>query len=126
MKRRDFLGVVGGAAAWPVVARAQQAGRMRRVGILLYAKQDRAVINPFVTGLEALGYVDGKTVAIEYHDADGRAERLAVAASELASLDLDLIFALGGDVAPFVKKATSTIPIVVVVSNDPVESGLVP
>jgi putative ABC transport system substrate-binding protein len=66
MKRRDFIRVVGGAAAaWPLTARAQQPKRMPKVGILLFAQADLAGINPFLRGLEALGYVDGKTVSLE-------------------------------------------------------------
>ena len=64
MRRREFITFLGGAAAWPLVARAQQLARMRRIGVLLFAAEDRAAINPFVSGLEALGYIDGKTVAI--------------------------------------------------------------
>ena len=125
MKRREFITLVGGAAAWPLTARAQQPARMRRIGILLYAKQEQANIGPLLRGLESLGYVDGKNVAIEYRDAEGKYERLAEAANELVRLNPDVIFSLGSDPAPFVKKATATIPIVVVVSSDPVESGLV-
>ena len=98
---------------------------MKRIGILLYAKQEQANIDPMLRGLEALGYVDGKNVAIEYRDADGKFERLPEAADELVRLKPDVIFSFGGEQAPIVKKATATIPIVVVVSNDPVESGLV-
>jgi putative ABC transport system substrate-binding protein len=82
-------------------------------------------IGPFLQGLEALGYVDGKTVAIEYRDAAGKYERVPELADELVRLNPDVIFSFGGDLAPVIKKATATIPIVVVVSNDPVESGLV-
>ena len=92
--------------------------------------QDRAIISPFLAGLEALGYVDGKTIAIDYRDGGdrdggGNYERLPEAAEELVRLNPDVIFAFGGDVALIVKKATATIPVVVVVSNDPVASGLV-
>jgi putative ABC transport system substrate-binding protein len=126
MRRRDFIAFCGGViGTWPVAARAQRAVRMQRIGILLRAKQEQAVISPFLRALEALGYVDGKNVAIEYRDAEGKTERFALAAAELVRLNPDVIFAFGGDNAPIVKKATSTIPIVVVVSNDPVESGLV-
>ena len=98
---------------------------MRRIGVLLYAKQDQAIISPFIKALEALGYVDGKTVAIEYRNGEGNYERLSEAAVELVRLNLDVIFCFGGDLAPIIKRATATIPIVVVVSNDPVASGLV-
>jgi len=127
MKRRDFISFVGGAAAtaWPLAARAQQAKRMPKVGILLFAQADLAVIDPFVRGLETLGYVDGKTVSLEYRDAGGNYERLPRLADELVRLNPDVILSFGGDLAPVIKKATSTVPIVVVVSNDPVEAGLV-
>jgi len=126
MKRREFITLLGGTvAAWPLATHAQPALRMRRIGVLLFAKQDQAGISPFLRGLEALGYVDGKTVAIEHRDADGKYERLPELADELVRLNPDVIFCFGGDLAPIVKKATATIPIVVVVSDDPVESGLV-
>jgi ABC-type uncharacterized transport system substrate-binding protein len=125
MRRREFIKVIGGVAAWPLAARAQQAVRTRHIGILLYAKEDRVVISPVLTALESLGYVDGKTVSIEYRNADGHYERLQEAANELARLKPDVIFSFGGEQAPFVKNATATIPVVVVVSNDPVASGLV-
>ena len=124
MRRRDFIKVIG-AATWPLAARAQQAVRMRHIGILLYAKEDRVIISPVLSALESLGYVDGKTVSIEYRDADGRYERLQEAANEIVRLRPDVIFSFGGEQAPFVKNATATIPVVVVVSNDPVASGLV-
>jgi putative ABC transport system substrate-binding protein len=124
IKRREFVTVLGGAAAWPVAARAQQRERMRRIGVLLLGQQEQFV-RPFLDGLQALGYVDGKTVTIEYRDAGGKAERLPDVAAELVRLNPDVIFSAGGDAAPFAKNATRTIPIVVAVSNDPVESGLV-
>jgi putative ABC transport system substrate-binding protein len=126
MRRREFIaGFSSAMALWPVAAPAQQAAKMKRIGILLYAKQDQATIAPMLQGLEALGYVDGKNLAVEYRDADGNTERLAEAANELVRLKPDVIFSFGGEQAPNVKNATATIPTVVVVSNDPVESGLV-
>ena len=125
MRRRDFIKVIGGAATWPLAARAQQTVHMRHIGILLYAKEDRVIISPVLSALESLGYVDGKTVSIEYRDADGRHERLQEAANEIVRLKPDVIFSFGGEQAPFVKNATASIPVVVVVSNDPVASGLV-
>ena len=98
---------------------------MRRIGVLLFAAEDRAAINPFLSGLEALGYIDGKTVAIAYREAAGNYERAPDLANELVRLNPDVIFSFGGDLAHDIKNATATIPIIVVVSNDPVESGLV-
>jgi putative tryptophan/tyrosine transport system substrate-binding protein len=82
-------------------------------------------LRSFRTGLRDLGYVEGKNVVLEHHGAHGKPERLPELARELVNTKPHLIFALGGDVAPFVRAATSTIPIVAAVSNDPVQSGLV-
>jgi len=127
MRRRDFIQTTVGMAAafWPFAVRAQQPVRIRHIGILLYAKQEKAFINPVLQGLEQLGYIDGKNVTIEYRDADGQYDRLQEVANDVVRLKPDVIFSFGGEQAPFVKNATATIPIVVVVSNDPVESGLV-
>jgi putative ABC transport system substrate-binding protein len=128
MRRRDFITLLGSAAASPMLGtlavHAQQGARMRRIGVLLLGQQD-LFVGPFLEGLQALGYVDGKTVTIDYRDAGGNAERLAEVAAELVRLNPDVIFSAGGDAAPFAKNATRTIPIVVAVSNDPVQSGLV-
>jgi putative ABC transport system substrate-binding protein len=86
---------------------------------------DRTFIQPCLQELQALGYVDGKTVAIEFRDAEGKFERLPELAAQLVHLDPDVIFSFGGEQAPIVKRATASIPSVVVVSNDPVASGLV-
>jgi putative ABC transport system substrate-binding protein len=126
MKRRDLLRLVGSAAAaWPLAAMAQQSGRTLRLGMLLYNSPQIDPIAPLLKGLNSLGYIDGKNLLIEYRYAEGKFERLADLAVELAQLKPDVIFAYGGDVAPFAKKATTTIPVVVMVSNDPVQSGLV-
>ena len=125
MKRREFITLLGGAAAFPLAARAQHAERVRNIGILLFAEQDRAVIRPCLQELQRLGYVDGKSVAIDYRDAEANYERLPELAAELVRLNPDVIYSFGGEQAPILKRATASIPIVVVVSNDPVASGLV-
>jgi putative ABC transport system substrate-binding protein len=124
MRRRDFLTVLGSAAAWPVAARAQQPGRLWRIGVLALG-QDESATRPFLQGLQSLGYIEGRNVAIIYRFAEGKAELLPDLAAELVRLDPDVIFSVGGEVAPVAKNATRTIPVVVFVSNDPVESGLV-
>lgn len=126
MRRREFISLLGGmAAAHPLTVSAQQTARQRRVGILMFSEDDRTTIRPFLQGLAALGYEDGRTVAIQYRDAEGKFERLSAMAEELVRQNPEVIFSFGGEQAPTVKEATATIPIVVVVSNDPVESGLV-
>lgn len=125
MKRRDVIGILGGAALMSSLgARAQRPG-VPRIGILLFNSPETDPIAPLLEGLQALGYVDGKTLAIEYRFAEGKAERLPGLAAELVQLKPEVIVAYGGDVAPHAKKATGSIPIVALVSNDPVKSGLV-
>jgi ABC-type uncharacterized transport system substrate-binding protein len=125
MRRRSFVAGLGAAAAWPPFAWSQQPGKVPRLGMLLFNSPQADPIGPLIQGLGALGYVDGKTIAIEYRYAEGKAERLANLAVELVQLKSDVIFAYGGDVAPYAKQATASIPVVVMVSNDPVQSGLV-
>jgi len=126
MDRRTFLTTLaGGLLAAPLGAEGQRPDRIRRIGILLFSQQDLAVITPCLQELKALGYVDVKTIAMEYRDAEGKYERLPGLAVELVRLGPDVMFSFGGEQAPIVKRATASIPIVVVVSNDPVASGLV-
>jgi putative ABC transport system substrate-binding protein len=125
MRRREFIKVLGGAAAlWPLASRAQKS--VRRLGVLLYTNPE---IDPSIEavrhGLRDLGYTEGRNLAIEYRYAEGRPERLPRLAAELAQSKPDVILALGGDVAPWAKKATESIPLVFAVSDDPVRSGLV-
>jgi putative tryptophan/tyrosine transport system substrate-binding protein len=126
MQRREFMAIIGGAAAvWPLVARAQPA-RVPRLGVLLYSTpQEDAQGKALQEGLRELGYVDGKNISIEYRFAEGKPERLADLAADLVRLKPDVLFPVGGDVAPFVSKATQTIPIVFVMSADPLQLGLV-
>ena len=125
MRRRQFITMAGGVAAWPLLAHAQTSTKLRRIGVLLWSKQDLMIISPMFKELETLGYVEGRNVIIDYVDVEGKHDRLAGAAAELARRNPDVIFSFGGEQAPYVKNATATIPIVVVVSNDPVQSGLV-
>jgi putative ABC transport system substrate-binding protein len=103
----------------------QSTPNMRRIGVLLFNSPQTDPIGPFLEGLKALGYAEGKNISIDYAIADGQAERLPDLTVALVDRKPDVIFAYGGDVAPHAKRATSSIPIVVMVSNDPVQSGLV-
>ena len=125
--RRKIVLALGAGALAPLASFAQQqAGKvLPRIGVLLFNSPQTDPISPLLQGLQALGYVDGKTITIDYRFAEGRAERLSDLAAELVRLKPDVIFAYGGDVAPHAKKATASIPIVAMVSNDPVQSGLV-
>ena len=125
-RRRVVIALGAGALTAPLTSFAQkQPAKIPRIGVLLYNSPQTDPINPFLQGLQTLGYVDGKTIAIDYRFAEGKAERLPELAAELVQLKPDVIFAYGGDVAPHAKNATASIPIVVMVSNDPVQSGLV-
>ena len=112
--------------AAPLAVEAQQVGKVPRLGILLYGTpNDDPNLPAFRLGLSELGYVEPRTITVEYRYAVGKPERLRALAIELAAGKPDVIVALGGDVAPFARAATSTIPIVMIVSADPVEGGLV-
>ena len=129
MRRRDFLMATsaGMAVVFPAVRSfAQQStGHTRRIGVLLFNSPQTDPIGPFLENLNVLGYAEGKNITLDYAYAEGRAERLPELAVALVERKPDVIFAYGGDVAPLAKRATSSIPIVVMVSNDPVQSGLV-
>ena len=126
IKRREFITLLGGvAAAWPLAARSQQVARRPRLGILIYSTPERDPnTQSFLRGLRDLGYIDGQNIDIEYRFAEGKPERLRDLAAELVRTKPDVIFALGGDVMPFVGRATQTIPIVYAMSADPVQLGV--
>jgi len=129
MRRREFMTLLGGAVAWPPVARAQQSKKFKKlptIGVLGAATplSWRHWVAAFVQRLGELGWSEGRTVAIEYRWADGRTERFPEIATEFAQMNVDVIVTAANGVLP-AKRATSTIPIVFVIANDPVGTGLV-
>jgi putative tryptophan/tyrosine transport system substrate-binding protein len=127
LKRREFITLLGSAAAWPVAARAQQRptpligflNSLSREGWLAY-------LAAFHQGLKEAGYVDGQNVTIEYRWADGHYDRLPILAADLVRLHVDLIVATGGNPsAHAAKAATTTTPIVFITAGDPVKEGFV-
>jgi len=127
MKRRQVIALLASAALSPLTAHAQRAGKLApRVGVLLYGTAETDPnYGSFRRGLRELGYVENQTIVLEPRSAESKPERLPELARELVAAKPDLIYVLGGDVAPFVRAATSAIPIVMAVSNDPVRSNLV-
>ncbi len=125
MRRRDFITLIGGAAAWPLAARAQQS-RIARIGALYIGLADAESFKKELReGLRELGYVEGQNVAFEFRSAEGRLDRLPELAAELVRLKVDVIVALYVPCALAAKQATREIPIVIIAA-DPVETGIVP
>src|SRR6516162_1129811 len=127
MKRRDFITLVGGsAAAWPLAVRAQQADRMRRIGVLMpFAKDNsegQARITAFLQGLQKLGWTEGRNLQIEYRWGTGDPQK---AATELVALSPDVLFTSTTQAVAALQQATRSIPIVFAQVSDPVSSGIV-
>ena len=123
MKRREFIGLVGGAVAWPLTASAQQQGKIVTIGIL--AIEPWPPIDTFRRALHDLGYIEGKNVRFEYRYAKGDNERLPELANNLVGLNVDVILTWGTDAALAAKQATTTIPIVMGTIGDPLGIGIV-
>jgi putative ABC transport system substrate-binding protein len=127
--RRKFLATLGGAAVWPLAAWAQQAERMRRVGVLTNKAADdaqgRAETSAFEVALQELGWKLGGNLQINYRWGAGDSNRYGTYASELIAQAPDLLLAVGGTVAGALQRATRNVPIVFVGASDPVNRGLV-
>ena len=124
MRRRDFIAGLAGATAWPLAARAQQTAMTTRLGVLLYSTpQAESQTERVLIGLRELGYIEGKNLQVEFRWAEGKYERLSGLAAELVELKVDVIVAAGAQDIDAARKATSTIPIVMATSPDPVVSG---
>jgi len=131
IRRRDFITLIGGAAAgWPLAARAQHAAStVRRIGLLLPGNARttavRGQLEAFRQGLKEYGWVEGQNIIVEYSFAEGREDALPAIAAELARLRLDVIVAEGNAAIQAAKTVTQTVPIVMATSADPVGTGLV-
>jgi len=126
VKRREFITLLGGAAAWPLAARAQQPAKLPTIGFLGTAAASAWApwTAAFVQRLHELGWIEGRTVAIQYRWAEGRTDRFAEIAAEFVRIKVDVIVT-GGNAAVAAKRASSAVPIVFAIVDDPVGSGLV-
>jgi ABC-type uncharacterized transport system substrate-binding protein len=130
MKRREFIALLGGAsAAWPLAARAQQAGGMRRIGVLMSTAADdpegKARFTAFKQGLQQLGWTEGRNARIETRWSGGKADDVRRYAAELVALAPDVILGSGGAVVGPLLQVTRTVPIVFTQTPDPVGAGFV-
>lgn len=122
MKRREIIILVGGALAWPWVARAQQAKRIARIGLFLPPPRNLEV-EAFLAGLRDLGWVEGDNIHVEYRDADGDNDRLPALAAELVALDVDVLVTATTPGILAAHRATTRIPTVMIVGPDLVTLG---
>jgi putative ABC transport system substrate-binding protein len=128
VRRREFITIIGGtAAAWPLAARGQRAGKLPTIGLM--GTTTPSVWRPwtaaFVQRLGELGWIEGRTVAIEYRWAEGRADRWEEIATEFARLKVDIVVTAGVAAVNAAKQAMPNTPIVFPLANDPVSAGVV-
>src|SRR4029453_18241202 len=125
MRRREFITLLGGAAAaWPLVARAQQAANIARIGYLVF-RAPISADDAFLKGLAELGWIEGRNIVIERRFAAGNVDLLRQSAAELASLKVDVIVTAASAPTKVAKETTLSLPIVFVNAGDPVGQGLV-
>jgi putative ABC transport system substrate-binding protein len=124
MKRREFITLLGGAAAWPLAARAQQPAKTARIGYLAFRSPIPAD-DAFLKGLAELGWIEGQNIVIERRFAAGNVEQLKASAAELVRLNVDVIVAAASAPTKVAKEATASIPIVFANAGDPVGQGFV-
>ena len=130
MRRREFITLLGGAAAWPITVHAQQAMKIPRIGVLMPGRSDQSdvsltILNAFIPALRELGFTEGQNVAIERKFAEWDADKLRRMATELVERQVDVIVASSSPAARAAKQATTTIPIVAIAMADPVDDELV-
>jgi putative ABC transport system substrate-binding protein len=129
VRRREFIAALGGAAAWPVVARAQQSERMRRIGFLTSIPENdsegRSLIAALTRGLQELGWTEGRNVQIEYRFGEGDAVRMPNLAKELIEWKPDVVVAATPSATAAIRQQSLSIPTVFVQVSDPVSAGFV-
>jgi putative tryptophan/tyrosine transport system substrate-binding protein len=128
VKRRDFISLIGGAAAWPLDGRAQQRDRIRRIGVLIPFTEDaetQALVVAFRQRFQELGWTEGRNVQVDYRYTEGNPERTRIASAELVAFGPDAILAYANPAVSSLMQVTHTIPIVFTQASDPVGSGFV-
>jgi putative ABC transport system substrate-binding protein len=125
IRRREFTALLGGAAAWPLAARAQQGTRVRRIGVLVTGNENELVAKAYVSAFAGLGWTDGRNARIDFRWPGGDVNRIRALAQELVSLQPDIILTATTPAAVAVQRETRTIPIVFAGVADPVASGIV-
>ena len=129
MRRREFIAGLGGAAAWPLAARAQQGDRVRRIGVLVPGEENtlpKSNVAAFTQALSALGWTDGRNVRMEIRGHRGDINLIRARAQELVGLQPDIILTNGTPATLSLQRETRTIPIVFAGAGDPVAGGIVP
>ena len=124
VKRREFIGLVGGAAAWPLAARAQSPNKVYRIGYLAPGSTPKSFLDGLITGLRDFGYIEGQNITIEWRMAAGQLQLLPAMSAELVQLNVDVIVASTVLAAVPARKATNSIPIIVLASHDGVGAGI--
>ena len=129
MRRREFIGIAGGAMAWPLAAHAQQSERSRQIGMLIpfdaSEPEVKARLSAFRQRLQELGWIESRNIRFDYRFTGQDAERIHAGTEELIALGPDVIVVWGNPAVAILQKATQTIPIVFVGASDPVDSGFV-
>jgi putative ABC transport system substrate-binding protein len=130
LRRRDFIAGIGGAAAWPLAARAQQGGRTRRIGVLRGGEENdpvlKTIVSAFTQALAGLGWIDGRDVRLDIRLYGDDVNRIPALARELIGLQPDIIVTTSARTTVALRRETRTIPIVFVNVSDPVAQGIVP
>jgi ABC-type uncharacterized transport system substrate-binding protein len=128
MRRREFVTLLGGAATWPLAARAQQPRRVSTIGVLWHAgsaEEEGSNFKALVKGFRDLGYIEGRNVVLEHRFPNEEPDRFRSMAAELVASGVDVLIGVGANAAPYAKDATTTIPVIFVLVPDPIGSNLV-
>src|SRR5262245_10168369 len=127
VKRREFITLLGGAAAWPLTARAQQQRRrVSIIGVLWHAgsaEEEGSNFKALVKGFRDLGYIEGRNIIIEHRFPNEEPDRFTSMAAELVASGVDVLIGVGANAAPYAKEATTTIPVIFVLVSDPIGSN---